>query len=142
MKFFIAAPWRSKELVQGLSDELMKRGYEVYSFLQNGANLLSGQSIVEEIKMFSDAMQNWQDNADIKRIFQAEMDGLKQSEIVLLLEPAGHSSLIEIGIGYGLGKRVIVVGAIEKPEVFYLIAEKIYPDIESFLADLSTIASK
>lgn len=142
MKFFIAAPWRSKEMVEGLVEELTKRGYENYSFLQNGANLMSGQSIVDELKMFSEAMQNWQDNADIKKVFDSELVGLKESDAVLMLEPAGHSSLIEAGIGYGLGKRIFVIGTVEKPEVFYLISEKLYPDIPSFLNDLTAIAPK
>jgi hypothetical protein len=140
MKFFIAAPWRSKEMVEGLAEELTKRGYENYSFLQNGANLMSGQSIVDELKTFSEAMLNWQENPDIKRIFNSELVGLKESDAVIMLEPAGHSSLIEAGIGYGLGKKIFVVGAVEKPEVFYLIAEKLYPDIASFLNDPAAIA--
>lgn len=142
MKFFLAAPWRNKEIVEGLAEEMTKRGYDVYSFLQSGANLTTGGSVVDELKMFSEAMQNWRANADIKRIFEAEMEGLKQSDVVVMLEPAGHSSLIEAGVGYGLGKKVIIVGAVERPEVFYLICQEIYPDITAFLNDLSRIAPK
>jgi hypothetical protein len=142
MKFFIAAPWRSKEMVEGLNEELIKRGYQTYSFLENGANLMDGQSIVDELKTFSDAMRNWQDNADIKKIFDSELSGLKESDAVVLLEPAGHSSLIEAGIGYGLGKQVFIVGAVERPEVFYLISNRLYSDIPSFLSDLERIAPK
>lgn len=142
MKFFIAAPWRSKTIVEGLSEELVKRGYEVYSFLQSGANLMTGQSIAEELKTFSEAVQSWQDNQDIHRIFDSELAGLKGSDAVIFLEPAGHSSLIEAGIGYGLGKKVILIGAVEQPEVFYLICEKLYPDVPAFLDDVARIAPK
>lgn len=141
MKFFIAAPWRNKEIVEGLSEELTRRGSEVYSFLQNGANLSTGMSIVDELKTFSDAMRNWQDDANIKKIFSAELEGLRQSDVIILLEPAGHSSLLEAGIGYGLGKKIIVIGAVEKPEVFYLISEMFYPDIPAFLQDLARITA-
>jgi hypothetical protein len=142
MKFFIAAPWRSKEIVEGLNEEMTKRGYEVYSFLESGANLSSGESIAEELKTFSDAMQNWRDDSNIKKIFESELEGLKQSDAIIMLEPAGHSSLLEAGIGYGMGKKVFVVGTVEKPEVFYLISEKIYPSVIDFLNDLSAIAPK
>lgn len=142
MKFFIAAPWRSKELVKAVSEELMQRGYEVYSFLQSGANLTTGGSIAEELKTFTEAMQNWEDDENIKKIFESELDGLKSSDAIIMLEPAGHSSLLEAGIGYGMGKKVFIVGAVEKPEVFYLIADHLYVDFPSFLADVERIAPK
>jgi hypothetical protein len=142
MKFFIAAPWRSKEMVEGLTEELAKRGYGVYSFLQSGANLATGASIAEELKVFVDAMQNWEDDQNIKKIFQSELEGLKSSDAVIMLEPAGHSSLLEAGIGYGMGKKVFIIGAVEKPEVFYLIAQQLYANIPSFLADVERIAPK
>jgi hypothetical protein len=137
MKVFIASPWKNKEAVEALTGALTKRGgYEVYSFLQSGSNLLTGRSVVDELKTFSEALRNWERDENIKRIFDSELAGLKASDMVILLQPAGHSSLLEAGIGYGMGKRVVTIGAIEKPEVFYLICEKLYPDIDAFLADL------
>jgi hypothetical protein len=140
MKFFIAAPWRSKELVKGLVEELTQKGYGTYSFLESGANLASGASIGEELRSFSAAMQNWQDDQNIKKIFESEMEGLKSCDAVIMLEPVGHSSLLEAGIGHGMGKKVFIVGDIEKPEVFYLIAQKFYRDIQAFLEDVAQIA--
>jgi len=140
MKVFIASPWRNRDMVQKLSEELLKRGYEVYSFLQNGANLSTGGSIGEELKMFGKALQNWENDPDIKKIFTSELEGLKGSDMVVLLQPAGHSSLLEAGIGYGMGKAVVTIGLIEQPEVFYLLCKGIYPDMDSFLADLANIA--
>ena len=129
-------------MVEGLSQELTKQGYDVYSFLQSGANLSTGASIAEELKSFTDAMQNWQDDANIKRVFESELDGLKACDAVIMLEPAGHSSLLEAGIGFGMGKKVFIVGTVEKQEVLYLISQKLYPDIPAFLADLGSIAPK
>jgi hypothetical protein len=142
MKFFIAAPWRYKEIVKGLCEELAQQGYEVYSFLQSGSNRMSGESIISELKTFSDSMRNWQQNPEIKRIFDTELEGIKNSDALILLEPAGHSSLIEAGIAFGLGKKVIIIGHIEKPEVFYFISEAFYASIDEFLNDLGRIAPK
>ena len=128
--------------MEGLSEELTKRGFEVYSFLQSGANLTTGQSIAEELKTFSDALRNWRDDENIKKIFASELEGLQQSDAVIMVEPVGHSSLIEAGIGYGMGKKVFILGKIEQPEVYYLISEMIYPDIDAFLNDLGHIAPK
>ncbi len=138
MKIFIASPWRNQEKVFEASKRLTEQGHEVYSFLQNGANLLTGSSIGEELRTFGEALQNWENNPNIKQIFESELQGLKNSDMVVLLLPAGHSSLIEAGIGYGAGKRIVIIGEVEKPEVFYLICEKIYPDLESFLKEIKS----
>jgi hypothetical protein len=138
MRFFIASPWRNQEKVLALSEELTRRGHDVYSFLQNGANLSTGTSIGDELRSFGEALQDWGNSPRIKRIFDSELEGLKKSDIVILLLPAGHSSLIEAGIGYGAGKRVVIIGNVEKPEVFYLICNKIYPDVDAFLKEITT----
>lgn len=128
--------------VEQLTEELRKRGYEAYSYLQSGANLSTGGSIEEELKMFSTGLQNWEKDPNIKKIFDAELEGLKQSDAVILLEPAGHSSLLETGAGFGMGKKVFVVGAIDKPEVALLGATGFYPNANAFLDDLVNIAPK
>jgi hypothetical protein len=140
MKFFIASPWRNKEVVKKLTDELVARGHEPYSFLQSGANLSTGMPIMDEIKMFSDALRNWESDPRIKQIFDSEMEGLKKSDVVILLQPAGHSSLLTAGIGYGMGKEVVTIGPIEQPEVFYFICKHFYDDIDAFLSSLGSAA--
>ncbi|HVO28800.1 MAG TPA: hypothetical protein VMT81_02345 [Candidatus Paceibacterota bacterium] len=140
MRFFIASPWRNRTAVEQLTEELTKRGYDAYSYLQSGANLSTGISIEEELKTFSSAMVNWENDQNIKKIFDSELDGLKQSDAVILLEPAGRSSLLEAGIGYGMGKEIIVIGVVERPEVFYLIAQHFYRDTDEFLGSLPSAA--
>jgi hypothetical protein len=140
MRFFIASPWRNKEVVKKLTDELVKRGYEVYSFLESGVNLSTGMSIAEELKTFGEALNNWEHDPNIKKIFDSEMEGLKKSDTVILLEPVGHSSLLEAGIGYGMGKEVTIIGPIQKPEVSYLVCKKFYADIDAFLNNLGEAA--
>lgn len=120
-----------------LTEELTTRGHEAYSFLQNGANLSTGASIGEELRNFGEALQDWGNNPTIRRIFDSELENLKNSDIVVLLLPAGGSSHVEAGIAYGLGKRVMIIGRVERPEVFYLICEKIYPDADAFLREIS-----
>lgn len=135
MKFFIASPWRNKENVQELSDELIRRGYEVYSFIDNGANFSTGRSVAEELAIFSEAVEKWESDPRIKNIFDAEIAGLRGCDAVALLEPAGRSALLEAGIGYGMGKKVFIIGPVEKPEVSYRICDHFYPDRDAFLAD-------
>jgi hypothetical protein len=141
MKFFIASPWRNKINVEELQQALEKRGYGVYSFLQSGANLMTGFSIEEELKMFTSSMKDWQHDPNVKKIYESELEGLKQSDAVILLEPAGHSSLVEAGAGFGMGKKVFVIGMPVKPEVSYLGVTAFYPDLNAFLNDLPQIAA-
>jgi nucleoside 2-deoxyribosyltransferase len=74
----------------------------------------------------------------IGQIFESEMKALRESDAVILLEPAGRSSLAEAGIACGMGKRVILVGPVEHSEaVLYRICGSRYPSIEAFPSSLS-----
>ena len=55
--------------------------------------------------------------------------------LIILLLPAGKTSHIEAGIGYGLDKKMILIGEPET-EPHYLIFDKWHKTIEEFLADL------
>jgi hypothetical protein len=77
----------------------------------------------------------------IEQISESKMQAL-ESDAVILLEPAGRSSLAEAGIAYGMGKRVVLVGTVEHPEVVvYRICENRYPSIEAFLGDPDGLAA-
>lgn len=119
-----------------LTDALVARGHAACSFIDNGANLATGRSVVEEVKQFGHSMADWEDDPLIGRIFESEMRALRESDAVILLEPAGRSSLAEAGIAYGMGKRVVLVGLVDHPEVVYRICESRYPGVEAFLSDL------
>jgi hypothetical protein len=121
MKFFIASPWRNKAAVKDLADALIARGHAAYSFLESGANLATGMSVMEELKIFCHSMVDWEDDPLVTRVFESEMQALTDSDVVILLEPAGRSSLAEAGIAYAMGKKVALVGLVENPEVVYRI---------------------
>jgi hypothetical protein len=137
MKFFIASPWRNKDAVKSLEDALVRRGHSACSFLDNGANLATGTSVCDEVKAFSHSMEAWEDNPLIARVFESEMRALRDSDTVILLEPAGRSSLAEAGVAYGMGKKVILIGPVERPEIVYRICGSRYPNTEAFLLDLA-----
>jgi hypothetical protein len=87
-------------------------------------------------------MENWEDDPSIERIFASEMQALKDSDALILLEPTGHSSLTEAGIAYGMGNRVLLISLVERPEVIYRICGSRYPDIETFLSDLNSLTGR
>jgi hypothetical protein len=142
MKFFIASPWRNKDAVKGLTDALAARGHKAYSFLESGANLATGTSVVDEARQFSHSIVDWEDDPLIGAIFESEMQALRESHAVILLEPAGRASLAEAGIAYGMGKKVAVVGFVERPEIVHRIFGKsCYPSVEAFIRDPDGLAA-
>ena len=136
MKFFIASPWKNREEVNYISEEIKKRGHEAHSFIESGSNLLTGQPIEDEMKMFSEALKNWREDERVSRIFESEIQTLRDSDVVILLLPAGISSHLEAGIAYGMGKKVILIGPFPKPEIVYLIFDRIFIDVSSFLKEV------
>lgn len=137
MKFFIASPWKNKTQVERLTQELEQMGHSAYSFMNSGANLLTGRPIEAEMKEFSEALMNWKIDDRIAKIAQYEVQALRDADAIILLLPAGDSSHMEAGIGYGLGKRMILIGPVEKPEIIYLLFNHAYLDISSFLKEFS-----
>ncbi len=140
MKFFIASPWKNKEQVEQLTAELEKMGHTAYSFMESGSNLLTGKPIEVEMKEFSEALVNWKADDRIARIVESEVQAIKDADVVILLLPAGDSSHMEAGIGYGMGKRMVLIGPVEKPEIIYLLFNHVYIDLSSFLKDFSFVA--
>ena len=65
------------------------------------------------------------------------MAGLKSAEAIVMLLPAGLAAHMEAGVAYGLGKRMVLIGEVSKPETLYLMFNERYPDIESFLETIS-----
>jgi hypothetical protein len=136
IKFFIASHWRNAEAVKSLSNVLTARGHATYSFLDNGANAVSGTSVVEEAEEFFPFIESWEGNPLIEKIFASEIQASKESE------PSGRSSLTEAGIAYGMGKKIVLVGVVEHLEVVvYRICGSRYPSVEAFLADPDGVAA-
>jgi nucleoside 2-deoxyribosyltransferase len=144
MKFFIASPWQNTDLVKSLSVALATRGHTAYSFLDNGANAVGGAPAVEESEEedFPNSISNWENNPAVKEIFESDMRALKESDVVILLEPSGRSSLAEAGIAYGMGKDIVVVGHVAHPTiVVYSICKNRYASTDEFLASIGGAAA-
>jgi hypothetical protein len=144
MKFFIASPWQNKDVVKSLTIALAAQGHEAYSFLDNGANLVGGAPAVEESEEEDISLAaGWENDPKVKEVFESNIKALKESDEVILLEPSGRSSLVEAGIAYGMGKKVVRVGLVAHPEVFaYCICGNHYPSVEEFLSSLNNTGAQ
>ena len=122
-----------------LSIALIAQRHTVSSFLDNGANAVGGAPPLEESeeKDVPNAILKWENNPAVKEIFDSDMKALKESDVFILLEPSGRSSLAEAGIAYGMGKKIVLIGVVTHPTiVVYSICESRYATTDEFLASL------
>lgn len=135
MKYFIASRWRNKEKVEELTAKLRAKGETVYNFIEIEGQYMGGEDVEEEMREF-EAIKDWRTNPKIKELFDRDVAHLKEADAFILLLPAGNSSHIEAGIAYGLGKKMIVIGEVEKAETHYLIFNEFYKTIDEFIDSL------
>ena len=64
---------------------------------------------------------------DMIRIAKAEVNGVKAAEVIVILLPGGRGTHVELGIGLGMGKRIVMIGESDK---FCLFHE--HPSIERY----------
>lgn len=131
--YTILSKFRNKEAVEYLVGELKDKDKTCYNFCEKPADPSNSDSHPEEQMKVFEGVDNFFDDKYYKEIFKADLLGLKNAKIVIVLLPAGNSVHIEAGIAYGLGKPLILIGKPEKPESLYLIFEERYDTVEEFL---------
>lgn len=80
--------------------------------------------------------QDFWNDLNHRNHFETDMDGLRNAGTIVMLLPAGMATHMEAGVAYGLGKKLILIGEVEKPETLYLMFDKRYPNLESFLESI------
>jgi hypothetical protein len=131
--YTILSKFRNKDEVDYLAEELRKRGKTCYNFCDIPADPNNPDAHPgEQMKAF-ESVQDFFEDDYFKKVFEKDLVGLKDAEKVIMLLPAGNSVHIEAGIAYGLGKPLILIGKLEKPETLYLIFQERYDTVEDFL---------
>ncbi len=135
-KYFVSGRWRNRNNVRELANKIREKGKTAYCFLDAGhSNHRLEKNPEESMKEF-EAIKNWREDKYVKQIFENDMDGLRQSEVFVMLLPAGKSCHIEAGVAFGLGKRSILIGEQTKTESLYLIFDKVYSNVDEFIATI------
>ncbi len=132
-QYFIASRWRNKDQVLELAEKLRQQGKTVFCFVEHKADVTKGETDPDKFMQQFESIENWTENEVVKQVFEYDMEGLKNSENLLLLLPAGKSAHIEAGIAYGLGKKCIVIGEQPETESLYLIFDEFYSSIDEFM---------
>ncbi|HSX05899.1 MAG TPA: hypothetical protein VLF69_05495 [Candidatus Saccharimonadales bacterium] len=122
--FFIAGRWRNKQSIEEVLAVVRGAGKSAHCFTEHPhdrdeAALTSGS-----------AEEPTQDDPLVRRIFEEDMQALRDSELFLLVLPAGLSAHMELGAAYGMGKRCLGVGQLEKTESLYCMFEKVFANLD------------
>ena len=138
--FFIAGRNRNKYNILKICDLFDKYNVSYYCFLKNEDSWgygKEGQTPEEKQKEF--------ESLDLKsdivlNLYNNDLNGLRNSENLLLVLPAGKAAHIESGIAFGLNKKCYAIGEYEATDTLYNIFDKIFKDekeLESFLNNYS-----
>lgn len=135
MRYFIASRWENMKQVQILTENLMAHGHEVFSFVKDPRNFVSKDELKEIPSALKD-VKGWRGNEELRTMYEEQLEGLRQSDVFILLLPAGESSHIQAGIAFGLGQKAILIGEPKQVKTHYLIFDAHYPSIDAFVATL------
>src|SRR4051812_12880274 len=138
--FFIAGRWRNYPEVKKVLDIVRAHNKTAYCFIENlyeGSKVEFKQDVnIESIMQKLESLPK--DDEFIKHIFENDMQAQRESDIFLLVLPAGISGHVEAGASYGMGKQCYAIGVPEKTETLYGIFDEIFPDIKSLESWLKT----
>lgn len=131
--YTILSKFRNKEQCEILVKKLQEKEKTCYNFCEKPADKNNPEAHPEEQMKVFEAVKDFYNDEYYREIFEKDLEGLKNAQKVIVLLPAGNSVHIEAGIAYGLGKPLILIGKVEKPESLYLIFEERYETMEKFL---------
>ncbi|MDA3815476.1 MAG: hypothetical protein PF549_03860 [Patescibacteria group bacterium] len=131
--YTIISKFRNKEQCELLVKKIQEKGKTCYNFCEKPSDKNNPEAHPEEQMKAFESVENFYEDDYFREIFKKDLNGLKNAQKVIVLLPAGNSVHIEAGIAYGLGKPLILIGKVEKPESLYLIFEERYETIEDFL---------
>ncbi len=95
MKFYIGSGFKNCELVNYYSKKLEKNGWKhTYNWTKN----FSGDETIEDLIKYS----------------KLEQQGIIDSDVIIILLPAGRGTHIELGMALALNKKIFLCSATEE----------------------------
>jgi hypothetical protein len=131
--YMVIGRTRNADNIQRLVDGIKAKGYSCYNFLETPATPETPDLSWEEQMKIAESETDFWSSAHYQDTFNQDMAGLQNGDTVILLLPAGLAAHMEAGVAFGLNKKLILIGEVEKPETLYLMFKERYKDIESFL---------
>jgi hypothetical protein len=135
MNYYIASRWNNMKAVQYLTENLHALGHTIFSYVDDQRNFIPKKELERPAEIFSPG-DDWRTRPALKSIFEKDMGGLADCEVMVLLLPAGETSHIEAGIAYGLSKHLVLIGQPEAVKSHYLIFNEWHKTIEDYITSL------
>lgn len=140
--YYVAGRWRNHAAIQTVVDAIRKTGKTAYCFIDNeydsdGIKQAKNPLPTETVQSNVEHLTDWQTNPTFRKMFDNDMNGLKEAETFVLVLPAGLSAHMELGVAYGLGKKCYGVGTPDKVESLYLMFDEIFPDVEKLVEKIA-----
>ena len=145
-KIYLASSWRNPNQPRAV-EMLRAAGHEVYDFRNppSGSPGFAWTAIDEDWPFWSPAKFIQRLRHPIARQgFKFDKEGLDWCDTCVLLLPCGRSAHLEAGYAIGQGKPTLIVLDNDKfePELMYLFADEIVPDISDMLFGLDGLIIK
>lgn len=136
--YFVAGRWRNFENIKPIINAIRKTGKRAYCFIENeydghGVKNEREPQDIEALMKANEALKDWQTNPTFRKIFDTDMNALRNSEAMVVVFPIGFSAHTELGVAYGLGKKCYGIGQPEKAETLYFMFDQIFPTVEDFI---------
>lgn len=141
--FIVVGRWRNREKVEEALRLLRGTGKSVYCFIEHeydGDGIkFETHATADPEKMVSatESLTDWQTNPTFRKIFETDMDGLKSSEKLVIVFPAGLSAHMELGVAYGAAKKCYAIGKPGKTEPLYFMLDQIFPDAKTLVEQVA-----
>jgi hypothetical protein len=134
--YMVIGRTRNAENIQRLVDEIKSKGYSCYNFLDIPATPDTPDLPWDEQMNISESDPDFWNSSHYRETFETDISGLKNADTIVMLLPCGLAAHMEAGVAFGLNKKLVLIGEVEKPETLYLMFNERYPDIENFLKSI------
>lgn len=135
-KIYLSSSWRNIDRVRALAAKLREAEHEVFDFTSR-ANAVPRDNVPAFVDQpygpYLDSIRSL-----IKDQIELDLEEIEQSDVLVLLLPAGSDSHFELGYAISLGMDTYVVGQ-PKPDQFvgmHLMCDAVLADDATLLARL------
>src|SRR3989344_8257870 len=101
--FFVAGRWRNYKNIRPIVKAIRNHGKTAYCFIENeydghGVKNVPEPDDIESVMKENEALPDWQANPTFRKIFETDMQGLRDSAALVVVFPIGFSAHTELGV--------------------------------------------